>query len=111
MKHFYLVAAIAGAIAPYAFFADFFTDEGVGLATFIEALFANGAAAGFATDLLITSAVFWVWMLSRADGPRPWPFILVNLLVGLSCAFPLYLYVRQRQSEAAVEPRSQVARR
>jgi hypothetical protein len=101
VKHFYLGSAIVGAIAPYAFFVGFFNDEGVGLTTFIEALFANGAAAGFTTDLLMTSAVFWVFMFSHAAGPRPWPLVLVNLLIGLSCAFPLYLYQQQRQNEAA----------
>lgn len=97
MKHLYLAAAIVGAIVPYVFFLDFFAEEGLGLQTFLEALFANGAASGFAADLLITSAVFWVYILTRADGPMAWPFILVNLLIGLSCAFPLYFYWRERR--------------
>ena len=91
-RRIYLVAAIVGAIAPYAFFVSFFADEGIGLPTFIGAAFANGAAGGFATDLVISSGVFWTYMFSRRDGPTPWPFIAVNLLIGLSCALPLYLY-------------------
>lgn len=109
MKHVYLGAALVGAIAPYAFFVGFFNEEGLALTTFIEALFANGAAAGFTADLLITSVVFWAFMLSRADGPRPWPFILANLVIGLSFAFPLYLYVRERRNGAATAARSRSA--
>lgn len=91
-RRIYLIAAIIGAIAPYAFFVSFFADQGIGLATFIEAAFANGAAGGFTTDLVISSGVFWTYMFSRRHGPNPWPIIAVNLLVGLSCALPLYLY-------------------
>lgn len=104
MKHFYLAAAIAGAVVPYAFFVDFFADEGVDLPRFIEALFVNGAAGGFTADLLITSAVFWAFMFTRADGPSPWPFVLANLLIGLSCALPLYLYWQERSREVAPPP-------
>ena len=44
MKNFYLAGTILGGVVPYLFFLDFFADEGVDLPTFIEALFANGAA-------------------------------------------------------------------
>ncbi len=101
MKHFYLGAAIAGAIVPYAFFLDFFVDEGIDLPAFIDALFANGAAGGFTADLLITSAVFWGYMFTRRTGPNPWPIVLVNLLIGLSCALPLYLYLQARADLAS----------
>jgi len=47
--------------------------------------------------LLISSVVFWVaaFELWRRDrGPVPWPFVLINLCIGLSFALPLYLFVR-----------------
>ncbi len=96
MQNFYLAAAVVGAIVPYVFFFDFFVTSGVDLGAFVSALFVNGAAGGFASDLLITSAMFWLFMLSRPDGPRAWPLIVVNLLIGLSCALPLYLYLSGR---------------
>ncbi|MEM1244876.1 MAG: DUF2834 domain-containing protein [Acidobacteriota bacterium] len=101
MKHLYLALAIAGAVIPYVFFVKFFGASGVSLGGFVEALFVNGAAAGFTADLLITSAVFWIWMASRrADGigPRPWLFVLLNLSIGLSCALPAYLYWCERET-------------
>jgi hypothetical protein len=100
MKNLYLILAIVGAVVPYLFFLQFFGEMGVDLPAFIGALFANGAAAGFTADLLITSLVFWIYIFSRKEGPTPWPFVALNLTIGLSCAFPAYLYVSLRAAEA-----------
>jgi hypothetical protein len=92
MKTLYLLLAIIGAVVPYAFFFGFFVDQGIDLAAVVGALFANGASGGFTADLLISSLVFWLYMFSRAGGPKPWLFIALNLTIGLSCALPAYLY-------------------
>lgn len=104
MKTLYLLLAIVGAVLPYAFLLQHFSSEGVSPSGFVSALFANPAAGGFTADLLFTSAVFWVFMFHqrrREKGPRAILFILLNLLVGLSCAFPAYLYARERKEIAA----------
>ncbi len=104
MRNLYLALAIAGAVIPYVFFFEFFSTQGTSLLDFIAALFANGAAGGFSADLIITSAVFWVFMFKqqqRGKGPNPIPYIVVNLLIGLSCALPGYLYLRERKTESA----------
>lgn len=70
------------------------------LGAFISQLFATPAAGGFTADLLITSLTFWVWSYheARARGMRRWwAYIAVNLVVGLSCALPAFLYVRARE--------------
>jgi len=93
----YLALAIAGAIIPWAFFLQHFDDAGFSAAEFLRAVFANTAAGGFAADLVISSLVFWLVMFrQRATrrGPPPLPFIAINVLVGLSCALPAWLYVR-----------------
>lgn len=98
MKRTYLVLAVLGAIAPYFFFFQFFSSEGVIISGFVSALFANGATSGFTADLLITSLVFWIAMFhqrSKGRGPNPIPFIALNLLIGLSCALPAYLFTRE----------------
>jgi len=97
MKNLYLVLAIVGAVVPMIFFADFTATAGLDPRGFMQGLFVNGAAGGFAADLLITSAVFWIYMFSRrAEGPAPWLFIALNLGIGLSCALPAYLYATRR---------------
>ena len=99
MKTLYLVLAVVGAVVPYLFFMQHFSSQGIGLVGFVQALFANPAASGFTADLLITSSIFWVFMFQqhkREKAPGPLVFIVLNLLIGLSCAFPAYLYARER---------------
>jgi len=100
VKNIYLLAAIAGAVIPYVFFINFFLAEGVALSTFLMGVFANGAAGGFAADLLITSAVFWIYLISKKE-TGIWIYILLNLTIGLSCALPYYLYVKAKETEVA----------
>ena len=98
MRKIYLLLAVIGAAVPFVFFIDFF---GSGQADFVQALFVNGAAGGFAADLLITSGVFWLFMWRRRElGPNPAPFIVINLLIGLSCALPAYLYFDAGRKES-----------
>ncbi len=96
-NNIYLVLAILGAVVPYVFFLNFFATDGLALGGFVTALFVNGAAGGFTADLLITSLVFWIYMFGRRDGPATWPFVVINLTIGLSCALPAYLYVLGRR--------------
>lgn len=98
MTTIYLLLAIAGAVAPYVFFLDWFRDEGGSLVHFVGGAFVNGSAAGFTTDVLISSLAFWVWLIVRKT-PGVWVYILVNLSIGLSCALPLYLWQQARAGE------------
>jgi len=104
MKNFYLFAAVVGAIIPCIFFAQFIQLNGVNLPAFISALFVNGAAGGFSADLLISSFVFWAYMIQQTkstSAPKPWLFMLLNLCIGLSCALPAYLYAREKAAFAS----------
>ena len=98
MKKLYLILAIIGAIVPYYFFYQFMQVEGINLSAFVTSLFVNGAASGFSADLLLTSFIFWLFMfmqVKESEGPKPDLFIAINLLIGLSCALPAYLYARE----------------
>jgi len=99
LKTFYLVSAILGAVVPYYCFWRFLRSEGVGVMPLIEGALINGAAAGFTLDVVISSLVFWAFMLSQKEkGPAPLRFIMLNLFVGLSCALPGYLWAAQSRS-------------
>lgn len=98
MKRLYLFLAVVGAVFPYVYFIQFFVSEGIDLGGFLSALFSNGAVSGFTTDLLISSFVFWIAMIQsrrHGKGPNPIPFVALNLLIGLSCAIPAYLYAKE----------------
>lgn len=103
MKQLYLALAVAGAVLPYVFFTRFLLSDDPTLGAFVSQLFATDPAGGFTADLLITSLTFWLWSFgeARAKGMRRWwVYVVVNLTVGLSCALPLFLYVRERRAEA-----------
>lgn len=88
---------------PYLFFVQHFVNAGFAAGDFIGAVFANPAAGGFAADVLISSLVFWVFMVQRrgrTEGPKPFWFIVINLTVGLSCALPAYLYANEQSGQA-----------
>ena len=91
-KNIYLGLAIAGTVLPILCFAGVFHGEFIPLSGFIPAIFVNGWAAGFAVDLFISSFAFWTFMLANKNGPTPWPYMVMNLFIGLSLALPLYLY-------------------
>ena len=102
MKRFYLVMAILGTVLPWFFVLRFFGDVGIDVPGFIFGLFANDPAAGLTTDFLITSFVFWVWASidARQHGINNWWIIIpLNLGIGLSLAFPLYLFMREARAE------------
>ncbi len=99
MKKIYLLLSIVGAIVPYLFFFQFIQVEGLNIPAFISAVFVNGAAGGFSADLLLTSFVFWLFMFQQvkeSNGPKPYLFIVLNLVIGLSCALPAYLFAREK---------------
>ena len=101
MRRLYFILAVIGAIIPYLFFIQHFNSEGIGPGAFVSAIFANPAAGGFTSDLLISSAIFWIMMFREhrgGRGPNPFLFILLNCLIGLSCALPAYLSAREGQS-------------
>lgn len=92
----YLGLAILGAVIPFVFFLNFAALEGMNIRAFLAALFANGAVGGFTADLIISSLVFWVFMFANKNGPKPFLFVLLNCLIGLSCALPAYFWANEK---------------
>ena len=98
MKSIYLALTAIGTVLPLLFFVDWFAAAGFSPLSFLGAAFANDAASGLSTDLLVSSLAFWVFLASRRT-PRVWLYVLLTLAVGLSCALPYYLYVQARAAE------------
>ena len=102
-RPFYLAMMVVGTVGPWYFFSGFIGAYGVDLMAFLSALFANGAASGAMTDLLISAFVFWVWSFAdaRREGVGNWWLVVpATLAVGLSLALPLYLWMRAGAAEA-----------
>ena len=101
MKFFYLIAAIIGAIAPYATYFGYLADA-PGSSGALSLAWGSPIAAATLVDFTISCLVFWpfVFAESRRLGSRHWwLFIVTNILIGLSFALPAFLYMRERRLE------------
>ena len=99
MKKIYAALAVAGFLLPMSPFALFVRDHGLDLRAFVTQIFANYAASTFAYDLLFSCVIFWV-VLYRSRVPHRWLYVAMTLLVGLSFSLPMFLFARERQSDA-----------
>ena len=87
-----------GVIIPMSQFYQFLQINGMDFILFSKHLFANYISTFFALDLVLSSIVFSIWVIvesKRIKMSSSWIYIIINLLVGLSVAFPYFLYVRE----------------
>lgn len=98
MKNFYLAAAIAGGIAPYAAYFGFLAYV-PGSSGALSLAWGTPIAAATLTDFTISCLVFWPFLFaeSKRHGIRwPWFYVIANVLIGLSFALPAFLYSREK---------------
>ena len=102
MKKIYAALCVLGTLLPYYFFVPYVASNGLDLSRFLGDLFANGASATFAADILVSSLVLWVFIYGETRR-RPvrfwWLAVVANLLVGLSLGLPLFLLLREYAQE------------
>ena len=102
-KYVYLVLFVAGTIVPYVAFVPWVIDHGLDLSRMVEELFVNRVSAFFGLDVIASTIVLWVfvnWEGKRVGVPL-WPPILASLLVGVSSALPLFLFLRESRIQPA----------
>ena len=95
----YLALALIGAVIPYAILLPWAAEHGFDVPRFLEGPFANGPASLFSADLLFSATVFQIFALveSRRVGMRHrWLPAVVVVAIGLCCALPLFLALRER---------------
>ena len=103
MQWIYLAAAVVGTILPLRFLIPFLITNGVHLPLFFQQLFQNNVSAFFGVDVIVSSLVLWVFVLTegrRQHMKRLWLYVVCNLLVGVSLALPLFLFFRERKLTA-----------
>jgi uncharacterized protein DUF2834 len=94
----YLLLCIAGTVLPLSQLIPFLREHGLDLRLLIEQLFANPISSFFGLDVIVSSVVLWVFVAvegRRAGVRHLWAPIAASLLVGVSLAFPLFLYLRE----------------
>lgn len=101
-KSLYLGLCLVGFLLPYWQFVPWVAVHGLNLALFVRELFANRISAFFGMDVLVSAIVLLVFM--RVESRRivirlRWLPIAALLLVGVSLALPLFLYLREPAAE------------
>ncbi len=96
----YLGLAIVGTFQPMRHFLAWSADNALTVSNLIAAWNTNAAATGLYWDMLITAAALTVWILAEVYVRRDYWVALICIpaifAVGVSCAFPLYLFLRTR---------------
>jgi len=102
VKKLYALLCVVGLALPYYFFVPFVLSNGLDIRLLISQLFANQASAFFATDVVVSSVVLWVFIYQETHKRRIrlwWVSIVALLAVGVSLGFPLFLLLRQIEIE------------
>ena len=97
MRSVWLAMAVVGAVVPYALFGSLIL-EGAGLGVWMDQLLTDPAPRGLTGDLTVSAVVFLVWSFREARRlamSRWWIYPVVIGTIGLSCAFPLFLWARE----------------
>ena len=106
-KTVYLGLCVLGTALPYSRFRPFLRDHGLKLRLVLEQLFATPISGFFAMDVMVSSAVLWVFVSvegRRAGMRHLWAPLAANLAVGVSLGLPLFLYLREKRLEAGPGP-------
>jgi len=101
-KTIYLALCFVGVLLPYWQFVPWFMQHGLNLSLFVRELFANRIGAFFGMDVVVSAVVLIVFMRiesARLTIRRRWLPVLAVLLVGVSLALPMFLYMREAKLE------------
>lgn len=98
----YLVLLALGILLPLYFFVPFIIQYGLDVNIFFQQLFSSNIGGFFGMDVFVSGAVtiYFILAESRRLDIRYGPWCLLGLVIGVSVALPLFLYIRQRSLDA-----------
>ncbi len=103
LRHVYFLLFVLGIILPYSLFTPWFLDNGLNIRLFFGELFSTRIGGSFGMDIFVSLTVLLIfaWFeTTRLKMRRGWmvfaAVVLGTLGAGVSCGFPLFLYLRQR---------------
>ena len=97
-KNLFLILSILGIIIPYTQFVPFTNEFGFDLPRMLDQMFATTISTGIAYDAFFTALVLIIFILieqKRNPVKLFWIPIVGIFAIGLSFAFPFYLYLRE----------------
>jgi TRAP-type uncharacterized transport system fused permease subunit len=101
-KSVYLLLCVAGAVLPYWQFVPWVLEHGLDVSLLLKQLFSNRVSAFFATDVIVSSVVVFVFVRFERTrlGNKWWLPLVAVLTVGVSLGLPLALYLREDRAES-----------
>ncbi len=99
MRHVFLILAVVGAVAPMYYFVSWFQEFGWDLGAMVEAWNVNDATTGLVYDLTVAAVTLTVWVILETARNGRWLNLIAipaAFCIGVSCGFPLYLWLRLR---------------
>ena len=102
LKTAYIVLCLFGLLLPYSQLIPWLVEHGLNIDLFFVQLFGNRISTFFAIDVFVSAAVLLVFIYgenSRINARMKWLPIIALLTVGVSLAFPLFLYMRELKLE------------
>jgi len=100
MRWLYLVLAALGTFLPYSQFIPWLHEHGLNIRLLFTELFLGRVSAFFGLDAIVSALVLFVFIFhegARRKMRMLWLPVAATCLVGVSCGFPLFLYLRERQ--------------
>jgi len=99
LRALYLALAVWGAVHPMYWFVTYMRETGTGLSGLIDAWYVNASTTGLTWDLTIAAITLTVWIIAETVVRRNWIALIcipATYMIGVSCALPLYLFLRSR---------------
>ena len=99
LRAFYLLLTVIGTLVPLVYYVPWMQETGAGFSGLIDAWKMNGATTGLYYDMVFTAIALNVCMVVETYYRKDyWVLICIPLtyLVGVSCALPLFLFLRAR---------------
>lgn len=96
----YLALCVVGTLVPGLAMVSWVMDHGVDISKLVEELFVNRVSAAFGLDVAISAIVLFVfitWEGKRIGLTNLWLPAAATVLGGVSCGFPLFLFLRERR--------------
>jgi hypothetical protein len=103
IQYLYLTLFVLGTALPCSQLFPFLAEKGFDLPLMIEQVFANRISGFFGLDVIVSSIVLWVLVITegrRQQMRHLWVYIICSLAVGVSMGLPLFLYMRERKIAA-----------
>lgn len=95
----YVALTIFGAAVPLAEFVPWLRDHGPDARLFVNELFVNRISSFFGLDIIVSAVVLIVFIRVESAWrriPLAWLPVVALVTIGVSCALPLCLALRER---------------